>query len=148
MSSPFLSAFEMAYLRLSLCLCELSNNNMLCVLEKECECMCGFVFWWESVFNKNDMCLGVCVRVSVVLVSLCEWVICVSVVHTRECEDCVSASRVFLLLWGRAALCPRSGGSGLSCGESLPQFPMEVCGAGGSPGPIGGEQGGHRLQAV
>lgn len=67
--------------------------------------LCGCAFWWEGAFNKGDICSSVRARVSVVLVSrLC--------VHAQRCEDCVSAFRVFLLLAGRAALCPGSGGSG------------------------------------
>ena len=42
--------------------------------------LCEFVSWCEGVFKKNDICLGVRVRVSAVFVSLCECVnVCVCV---------------------------------------------------------------------
>lgn len=58
---------------------------------------------------------------------------CVCVlVHTWECENCVSVSLCVSSLLREGQLCPRSKCWGLSSGEPLPQFPLGVCGAGGS----------------
>lgn len=91
-----------------------------------CLCLCEFVSRCEAVFNKNDICLGVRVRVSVVFVNLCECVIlwvCVSACMGMR-GLCVSVSVCFFSFGGSAALCPRSKYSGLSGGEPLPQFPL------------------------
>lgn len=52
------------------------------------------MFRCEGVFNKNGICLGVRVRVSVVFVSLCVCQFVCLCVHTGVGEWCVSVSCV------------------------------------------------------
>lgn len=55
-------------------------------------CVCEFVPCCEDVFNKNSVCLGVRVRLSLVFVGL--------LVYTQECGDCVSVSVCFSFFGG------------------------------------------------
>lgn len=73
-----------------------------------CLCLCEFVSWCEGVFNKNDICLGVRVRVSVVFVNLCECVIlCLCErIHGNVRTVCLCLS-VFLLFWGKGSSVPQ-----------------------------------------